>query len=169
MKKLVDKYFGGIPKTKLRKVVRKKEVIQKRPRIAIEKTSFKQNQLYLSWPGVKAKAKDAIYLDIFCLCLGQGESSRLVKKMRNEMGIVQGVGASSYSPKDPGLIAVTASIEHENLQATLDQILIELKDKQRKKMSLIKNLPNWKCRPYKLNSIRTLSLMRLIPFKITFY
>lgn len=126
MKKQVEKYFGGIKKTKVRKVIRKKEALQKTPRFQIEKTKFKQAQLYISWPGVKAKSKDAALLDIFSLCLGQGDSSHLVKKLRNEMRLVQSIGISSYSPKDDGLIAVSVMMPPENLKKTLDAILNEI-------------------------------------------
>ena len=126
MKKKVEKYFGGIKKTKVRKVARKKEQPQKKPRFHIEKSDFKQAQIYISWPGVKAKSKDAVLLDLFCLCLGQGESSHLVKKLRNELQVVQSIGISSYSPKDEGLIAVSAMLPPGNLKPMLDALRTEL-------------------------------------------
>ena len=46
-------------------------------------------------------------LDAFALILGQGESSRLYRKLVNELSLVRGIGASVWSPRDTGSFSIS--------------------------------------------------------------
>ncbi|MEO5668431.1 MAG: pitrilysin family protein [Bdellovibrionota bacterium] len=46
-------------------------------------------------------------LDAFALILGQGESSRLYRKLVNELDLVRGIGASVWSPRETGSFSVS--------------------------------------------------------------
>ncbi len=122
IKKEIQSEFGVIPKTKVRKVKRKVEALQKSPRIEVRKTKFEDSNLYLAWPACKATAKEAILLDLMALIIGQGESSRLVNKLRNEKGLVRSIGMSTYTPKDRGLLAVSMSLQPEKMQEVLNEV-----------------------------------------------
>lgn len=127
LKKLKDN-FEQIPRTKVRRTKRAKEPLQKSPRISIEKTDFQISQLYISWPGAKATDKDAVLLDVLMLCLGQGESSRLVKVIRNQKALVQSIGSFSFATQDPGLVAISANLNHQKLDETLSEINLILEE-----------------------------------------
>jgi zinc protease len=47
--------------------------------------------------------KDSPALDIIGAILGAGHSGRLRQKLREEMGLVHGISASAWNPRDPGL------------------------------------------------------------------
>jgi zinc protease len=124
----IKENFEQLRRTPLRKVRRIKEPLQKSPRYHVEKTDFKMSQFYLAWPGVSATDKDAVILDILMLCLGQGESSRLVHQIRNQKGLVQSIGGFSYSPSDRGLLALSANLNHSKLEEVLGEMNLVLED-----------------------------------------
>lgn len=128
IKKKITAEFEVIPKTKVRKVQRKIDLPQKSPRFTIKKTNFEENFLYISWPGCKATDKEAVLLDLMALAFGQGESSQLVRRLRNESGLVRSVGMSSYTPKDKGLVAISMNITHDKLESVLKETVGILRD-----------------------------------------
>ena len=95
-----------------------------KPIIAFEKKNFEKTLFYMSWPIPRQTHKDSPALDIFSSVLGQGESSRLLKKLRLEKPLVFSVGAYSYS--DMGLFIISATLNHENLQEALEVIKGEI-------------------------------------------
>lgn len=128
MKKKVSEYFGKFKKTKVRKTKRTSEPIQKAPRVSHKKLNFKESTIYISWkiPGVKNK--DIPALDVLALILGQGDSSRLVKKLRIEAPICNSVGAFAFAPQDIGLFAISSGLRAENLKSFFEGTLSELKE-----------------------------------------
>lgn len=128
MKKKLEQYFGSLKKKKLRNVARKLEPTQTKDRIEIKATEFNESYLYLSWPTTKIKHKDATALSVVAMILGQGESSRLVQKLRNDKQLVNSVGASTFSPKEQGFIALSASLNNSKLADVVLQMSEELKN-----------------------------------------
>ncbi len=72
--------------------------------------------------------EDVPALDVLSNILGQSESSRLVKKLRVEMGLVTAVSTSCYTPKHGGSFAFGLSFEEEikNIEEKAKLILKEL-------------------------------------------
>lgn len=128
IKKKIESEFSVIPKTKVRKIIRKQEPAQKSPRITLNKTNFEDSYLYIAWPGCKATAKEAILLDLMALVIGQGESSHLVHRLRNELGLVRSIGMSSYTPKDRGLLAVSMNLSVDKMEEVFEQTTKVLTD-----------------------------------------
>lgn len=118
----VKKYFEGFQPYKLKKVKRPQELKQKAPRISVQKSNFKECLFYLSWPLPSAKHKDIPAIDVLSLILGQGDSSRLTTRVKLEKGLVNYVGASSFTPQDQGFLTVSASTSFERLEAALEEI-----------------------------------------------
>lgn len=126
IKPKIKSYFENFEDHKLRKIKRIKEPKQEKKRIKVEKTDFKENLFYISWPVPSVRHKDIPALDVLSLILGQGDSSRLLKKLRIEQPLVNYIGASTYTPKDPGFFTISASLNHENLEKSLEILLDEL-------------------------------------------
>ncbi len=70
--------------------------------------------------------EDVYALDVLSLVAGQGESSRLHRRVKDELGLVHSVSSSAYTPKDPGVWVAGAVLEPEKLTAALQAILREL-------------------------------------------
>ncbi len=122
MKKKVDQYFSDFNSTPVRKVKRTKEILQKKPRIELEKSDFKETQMYVSWKIPSIKHKDIPALDVLAFILGQGDSSRLVKALRIEKALATSVGASSFTPQDGGLFTIYVSSDPKKLKDSIDEM-----------------------------------------------
>ncbi len=122
LKNQIQKYYDPFVSHPLKKVVRKKEIVQKSTRLGLEQTTFQENLLYLAWPVPGVRHKDIPALDVLSMILGQGDSSRLNQRLRLENALVDYVGCSTFTPQDQGFFAVSASIKIENLKSVLDGI-----------------------------------------------
>ncbi len=119
MKKKVKEYYEIFEKNHLLKVKRTPEKLSVKPKVRLQKGAFNESMLYFSWSCPPADHKDAEALLALSVILGQGDSSRLVHKMRNEQHLVNSIGASVFTPKDPGFFAISTSLNHEKTDAVL--------------------------------------------------
>lgn len=112
-KKRINETFSQFKKNKLKKIKRTKEPTQNQPRVHVKTTSFEQSICYSAWKIPGANHKDIPALDVLALILGQGDSSRLVKKLRLEAPLVSSVGTGSYLPLEGGLFMLSLGLEKE--------------------------------------------------------
>jgi zinc protease len=83
--------------------------------------------LMLGYPTVSLFSPDMYPLDVAAYILANGDSSRLVAKLRDELGLVDGLGASSHTPSyEAGFFAVSAVLAPDKLTAAEEAILAEL-------------------------------------------
>src|SRR5437868_8952752 len=80
-------------------------------------------RLSLAWHIPEITHPDVSTLDLLSTILGDGRSSRLYRQVREETGLAYGVSAFSYTPGDPGLLGIDATVEPEKRDATRDLIL----------------------------------------------
>src|SRR5438874_2565389 len=66
-------------------------------------------RLALAWHIPEITHPDVPALDLLSTILGEGRSSRLYRRVREESGLAFGVSAFSYTPGDPGLLGVDAA------------------------------------------------------------
>lgn len=126
MKSLIQKHFGPVPSFKPRKIVRAKEPVWKGLRTAVEKSVFKESYTYIGFPIPPVTHADVPALDVLSMILGQGDSSRLVKKLRLDKPIVNSVGASTWTPVNEGAFIVSLTAEKANLPKALHGALEEV-------------------------------------------
>ena len=126
MGKRVEESFGRLKPYKLRVVRRAKEPKQEKPVAHALTAPFEEANVHLAWKIPGAKHKDVAALDVLAMILGQGDSSRLVRKLRLEKPTVNSIGASSYTPKDLGLFTVSASLAPERMAEALELVSQEL-------------------------------------------
>jgi zinc protease len=74
-----------------------------------------------SLAGVRVNA-----LDLASDILGSRESSRLVRVVKKEKGLVNTISSYALTPKEPGLFLVSATLESKNLEAATRAIMEEL-------------------------------------------
>lgn len=118
MKAKVENFFGDFADNKIRIVKRPKEASPK-ARIKVAKAPFHETHVNLAWRIPPVKHKDVPGLDALGLILGQGDSSRLARRLRIDQAIVQGVGSSAFTPLDEGIFTVSLSIEADRLDSAL--------------------------------------------------
>jgi zinc protease len=66
-------------------------------------------------------------LDVLGVLLGQGDSSRLSRAVKREKRVANDVYAYSYTPKDPGLFTIGATLHHEKFDDVIEAIGHELR------------------------------------------
>ena len=81
------------------------------------------SRLSLSWHIPEITHPDVPALDLLSTVLGDGRSSRLYRRLREETGLAYGVSAFSYTPGDPGVLGIDATVELENRDAARDLVL----------------------------------------------
>jgi zinc protease len=84
--------------------------------------------LMLGYPSVSLSSPDMYPLDVAAYVLGNGAASRLVARLRDEQGLVDGVSAFSHTPAhDGGIFGVSAVMDPAKLAAAEQAILAELR------------------------------------------
>src|SRR6267378_2889419 len=78
---------------------------QRELRAAILSRPFERASVELAYPGVALSHPDAPHLDLVAFLLGNCESSRLVRAVKERDGLVDRIDAWSYTPLDPGTTA----------------------------------------------------------------
>ena len=102
-----------------------KEPMPLEVRSVISYGNLKETYLHIAFPASSAKDEDTPALDVISLVLGGGEASRLVQKVKLEKGLVHSIYVSSYTPKDPGLFFIGATLPAENVEKAVETILEE--------------------------------------------
>ncbi len=85
-----------------------------------------QSHLALALPATPFMHADTAVLDVLTAILGQGETSRLFRTLRDEKQLVHRINAAAFTPKEPGLLEITALLPDEHISAALEGILVEL-------------------------------------------
>jgi zinc protease len=83
--------------------------------------------LALAWhiPGVTSP--DVPALDLLSTILGDGRSSRLYRRVREEAGLAFSISAFSYTPGDPGLFGIDATVDPKKRDAS-EQLALRIVD-----------------------------------------
>jgi len=81
------------------------------------------SRMRMSWQVPGGRHKDTPALDVLATMLGQGQSSRLYRRIREELGLAHSVGASSYSLSNTGLFVLAADSEPEKREQVMKELL----------------------------------------------
>jgi zinc protease len=110
VKKLVEKYFGWIPKAPEPKRPAYKDPPPITKEIVIKTTDTVQvPKVFLTWRAPKKFTADEPALGIAAYILGEGKSSRLYKKLVYDLQIAQNVSASSTGEEIGGVFQIEIS------------------------------------------------------------
>ncbi len=121
----IERLFGGGVPTPITRTPRR-EPRQMRPRATVLTRDVRETQLQLAFhiPGVSHV--DTAALDVVAMVLGQGESSRLNLTVLRRAELVTDVHAYAYTPRDPGLFVVGATLPAGDPAPAIDAILAEV-------------------------------------------
>lgn len=126
MEKKVRSSFGDFRRPSEHLPERMAEPEQREIRTRLSFGTFKETYLQLAVPIPSVTHEDAPGLDVIEQILGGGETSRLVQKVKLEKGLVHSISASAYTPKEPGLFIIGATLQAEHLERALEEILKEI-------------------------------------------
>ncbi len=111
------------------------EPLQAELRTALEARPFERACVDASWPVVPFQHPDAAPLDLLAFILGEGDSSRLVRRVKEELGFVDRIDASCYTPLDAGLFGATFDCETDQMLPALEQVVRETERVRREPVS----------------------------------
>src|SRR6478735_891136 len=83
--------------------------------------------LSLAWHIPEVTNPDVPALDLLSTILGDGRSSRLYRRIREEAGLAFGISAFSYTPGDPGLFGIDAIVDPKKRDAA-EQLALRIVD-----------------------------------------
>jgi zinc protease len=116
-------FFKDYPAKSLQPVFIPSEPPQLGRRVVCQDFVTELTRLSLAWHIPEITHPDVPALDLLSTILGDGRSSRLYRRVREETGLAYGVSAFSYTPGDPGLLGIDATVEPVNRDATQELIL----------------------------------------------
>jgi zinc protease len=95
-------------------------------RTVILQRSFERASLDLCVRSVGLAHADAPHLDLLAFILGEGDSSRLVRRVKEQEELVDRIDAYSYTPLDPGLFGITADLDPDRVGEALESCVREI-------------------------------------------
>jgi zinc protease len=105
---------------------RRPEPPQRALRTVVLARPFERVGIELAHPAVGLGHPDAPLLDLLAFILGNGDSSRLVRRVKERDGQAERIDASCYTPLDPGLFAVSLETDAERAEAAVEAVAREL-------------------------------------------
>ncbi len=124
--KLITDKFKNISTSKKHKKTNTSES-QTEPQIKIFKKQTDQAHIALGFRTFPISHKDNVKIKVLEAVLGHGMSSRLFKKLRDEMGICYYVRASNGTYLDRGHFAITSGLSKERVEEGINAIVEEIK------------------------------------------
>src|SRR5947209_13781122 len=123
---LVD-FFKAYPGKSLKPVFVPEEPPQLGRREVHNEFPTELSRLSLAWHIPEITHPDVPALDLLAGILGDGRSSRLYQRVRERAGLAYAVSAFSYTPGDPGLLGVDATVDPQK-RDTAQQLILQIID-----------------------------------------
>ena len=120
-------FFKDYPEKSLKPVFIPEEPPQLGRREVHNEFATELTRLSLAWHIPEITHPDVPALDLLSTILGDGRSSRLYRRVREEAGLAFGVGAFSYTPGDPGMLGVDATVDPKKREAA-QQLILQIID-----------------------------------------
>src|SRR5438105_4428749 len=119
--------FKPYPEKSLKPVFIPSEPPQLGRREVHREFSTELTHLAMAWHIPEVTSPDVPALDLLSTILGDGRSSRLYRRVREEAGLAFGISAFSYTPGDPGLFGIDATLDPKKRDAA-EQLVLRIID-----------------------------------------
>ncbi len=118
--------FAAFPRRPNPPTLLPEEPRQQSPRFVRETKPMQVSRLHMAFHTVSVSDRDAPTLDVLAAIVGSGRSSRLVQRIKEEQKLVHSIGASSFTPRYPGLFVVSAQCDPDKEAAAIAAINAEI-------------------------------------------
>ncbi|MDO8504615.1 MAG: pitrilysin family protein [Candidatus Liptonbacteria bacterium] len=122
----IKEYFGGLPKAVKAKKIKTK-LGQRHARTLAKFKESEQGHLVIGVPAFNVFDDRRVVLSVLANVLGGGMSSRLFRKVRDELGAAYYIRAETESALDHGNLAVSAGVAHPKTEEVIKAIIAEFK------------------------------------------
>src|SRR5213080_3775876 len=119
--------FKAYPEKSLKPVFIPAEPLQLGRREVHKEFATELTHLSLAWHIPEVTNPDVPALDLLSTILGDGRSSRLYRRVREEAGLAFRISAFSYTPGDPGLFGIDATVDPKKREAA-EQLALQIID-----------------------------------------
>lgn len=123
---VVQEFFGPLMPKGIPPKERPREPGKRSVGVVVKKMDTKRAHLDIAFPGVSLTDPDVYPYDLVSLILGQGRTSRLYRRVKDELRLVDSIYAYSFTPKDPGLLLIGSTLEPENVREAIRAMLEEI-------------------------------------------
>src|SRR6266700_3398635 len=120
-------FFKAYPEKSLKPVFIPEEPPQLGRRQMHQEFPTELTHLALAWHIPEVTNPDVPALDLLSTVLGDGRSSRLYRRVREEAGLAYRISAFSYTPGDPGLFGIDATLDPKKREAA-EQLVLHILD-----------------------------------------
>ena len=120
-------FFKSYPEKSLKPVFIPEEPPQLGRREAHNEFATELTRLSLAWHIPEITHPDVPALDLLATILGDGRSSRVYRRVREEAGLAFSISAFAYTPGDPGLLGVDANVDPKKRDAA-EQLILQIID-----------------------------------------
>ena len=124
--KKIAKYFSRLPKAKYTPRAKTKES-QKTPQILIKPKKTDQTHFILGFRSFDLFDKRNPAIEVLASVLGRGMSSRLFRKLRDEMGVCYYVRAGGEPSTDTGVFKIASGVDTKRFEEVLSEILVQVR------------------------------------------
>lgn len=132
VKKLAEKWFGGIPSRKINRPERLPEPIQKKSNFEEIYRSVPYSCLYRAYRMPARNHADYYAADLITDILSNGKSSKLYQRLVKDLKLAGRVSCFSWGLYDPGMMSLEArcaeNVNIKDLENEIDNILYTLAD-----------------------------------------
>jgi zinc protease len=131
--KLVAEKFSHVSRKKVPSIALPAEPPVAAPRVMVGRADVNEARACWSFPTVDIYSPDLYALDVLANVLGQGDSSLLVRSLRDEKGLVTSIGADNNTPHyAAGSLDFVAELPAENVEKARQSLLEVLQLAQEK-------------------------------------
>ena len=123
----LSEFFKAYPEKSLKPIFIPEEPPQLGRREVDREFATELTHLSLAWHIPEVTNPDVPALDLLSTILGDGRSSRLYRRVREEAGLAYRISAFSYTPGDPGLFGIDATLDPKKREAA-EQLVLHILD-----------------------------------------
>ncbi len=124
--KQVTELFKDLPKQSVDAQEMVEEPSPSGPKLFSLEEAVNQAQMALVFPITAFDDPDTPVVDVISGILGHGDTSRLYEQLRNKRGLVYTINSSAFTPKYPGLLEITATLDQGRIKETILASLTEI-------------------------------------------
>ncbi len=122
----VRRLFPGAAARPATRRTREREPAQQRPRVSLHRRDTQEAYLSMAFHIPALVDPNTPVLDLAAIILGQGDASRLIRRVKHEQQLVTDVYAYSYTPIEPGILIVGATCQPGKLAEAAEAIASEV-------------------------------------------
>src|SRR5712671_5270767 len=120
-------FFKSYPEKSLKPVFVPEEPPQLGRREVHNEFATELSRIALAWHIPELTHPDVPALDLLSTILGEGRSSRLYRRVREQAGLAFSISAFSYTPGDPGLFGIDATVDPKKREPA-EQLALRIVD-----------------------------------------